>query len=305
MKKRYNLYSEHLKQTFGGRVHKISVDAGFGCPNRAGGRVGGGCLFCDPTGSGSAGLEPELSIGEQVEAGKDVMVRKYKAQRFIAYFQPFSNTFASLDTLRKYYDEALAVEKVVGLAIGTRPDCLAEDVLDLLAEYNRKTDLWLEIGLQTIHDSSLEYLRRGHDYATFLEAFEGAKRRGIRVCVHVILGLPGEDREAMLAIADEMALLKVDGIKVHLLHVLRGTELGNLYERGEVKVLEQAAYVSLVADFIERLHPDTLIHRLTGDGPRQILLAPLWSLNKWEVLNAIDAEMERRETTQGSRCKTE
>jgi hypothetical protein len=305
MKKRYNLYSEHLKQTFGGRVHKISIDAGFGCPNRAGGRVGGGCLFCAPSGSGSTGLEPGLSIAGQIEAGKDVMTRKYKAQRFIAYFQPFSNTFAPVETLRRQYDEALAVEKVVGLAIGTRPDCLPDDVLDLLAEYSQKTDLWLEIGLQSIHDSSLDFLRRGHDYATFLSAFEGAMRRGIRVCVHVILGLPGEDREAMLAIADEMARLKVDGIKIHLLHVLRGTELGDLYERGEVQILQQDEYVTLVADFIERLHPETLIHRLTGDGPRKILLAPLWSLKKWEVLNAIDAEMEQRQTTQGSRCTVE
>ena len=302
MKKRYQLYSEHLKQTFGGRVHKISVDAGFGCPNRDGGRSGGGCMFCDPDGSGAVGIERALSIGAQIEAGKEVMVRKYKAKQFIAYFQPFSNTFAPVETLRNYYDEALAVEGVVGLAVGTRPDCLPDKVLDLLAEYSRQTDFWLVIGLQSVHDSSLEYLQRGHDYATFLTAYAGAMQRGIRVCVHIILGLPGEDRQAMLAIADEMARLRVDGIKIHLLHVLHGTELGRQYEQGEITVLEQGEYVDLVADFIERLHPQTLIHRLTGDGPREILLAPLWSLNKWEVLNAIDAELERRKTTQGSRC---
>ena len=303
MKKRYQLYSEYLKQTFGGRVHKISVDAGFGCPNRAGGRSGGGCLFCDPEGSGAVGIERSLSIAQQIEAGKEVMVRKYKAQQFIAYFQPFSNTFAPVNTLRSYYNEALDVAGVVGLAVGTRPDCLSEEVLDLLAEYNQRTDLWLEIGLQSVHDTTLDFLRRGHDYATFLAAYEGAMQRGIRVCVHIILGLPGEDRQAMLAIADEMARLKVAGIKIHLLHVLRGTELGEMYERGEIAVLEQNEYVALVADFIERLHPQTLIHRLTGDGPREILLAQLWSLNKWEVLNAIDAELERRQTTQGSRCE--
>lgn len=305
MEKRYQLYSEHLKQTFGGRVHKISIDAGFGCPNRDGGRRGGGCLFCDPDGSGAVGIERSLSVSEQIEAGKEVMVRKYKAKQFIAYFQPFSNTFAPVETLRDCYDEALAVEGVVGLAVGTRPDCLSEEVLDLLATYSQKTDFWLEIGLQSVHDSTLEFLNRGHDYATFLSACDGAMRRGIRVCVHIILGLPGEDRQAMLAIADEMARLKVDGIKIHLLHVLRGTELGEMYERGEVEVLEQDEYVALVADFIERLYPQTLIHRLTGDGPREILLAPLWSLNKWEVLNAIDDELKRRETTQGSRCAVE
>ncbi len=302
MKKRYQLYSEHLKQTFGGRVHKISIDAGYGCPNRQGGRVGAGCLFCDPGGSGSDGLERQLSITDQIETAKELMVRKYRAQRFIAYFQPFSNTYAPLDTLRRDYDEALAVADVVGLAVGTRPDCLGDDVLDLLAEYSRRTDLWLEIGLQSIHDQSLNFLRRGHDYATFLTACAGAMRRGIRVCVHLILGLPGEDREAMLATADAMAQLKIDGIKIHLLHVLRKTELGDLYQKGAIELLTQDDYVTLVADFIERLHPQTLIHRLTGDGPREILLAPLWSLNKWEVLNAIDAELERRKTTQGSRC---
>lgn len=302
MKKRYQLYSEQLKQTFGGRVHKISVDAGFGCPNRDGGRAGGGCLFCDPDGSGSVGIERALPIAAQIEAGKEVMVRKYKAKQFIAYFQPFSNTFAPVETLRQRYDEALGVDGVVGLAVGTRPDCLEGEMLDLLADYSRRTDFWLEIGLQSVHDTTLDFLRRGHDYATFLKVYEGAMQRGIRVCVHIILGLPGEDREAMLAIADEMARLKVDGIKIHLLHVLRGTELGERYEREEIDVLDQDEYVALVADFIERLHPQTLIHRLTGDGPRNILLAPLWSLNKWEVLNAIDAELERRETTQGSRC---
>jgi radical SAM protein (TIGR01212 family) len=301
-KKPYNLFSEQLKKEFGGRVHKISVDAGMNCPNRGGTRTAPGCLFCDLDGSGAVGIERALPVAEQIEAGKEVMVRKYKAKQFIAYFQPFSNTNAPVEALRRLYDEALSVDGVVGLSVGTRPDCLPGEVLDLLGEYHHKTYFWLELGLQSVHDATLDYLQRGHDYATFLEGYHAARARGIRVCVHVILGLPGEDRGKMLAMADEMARLKVDGIKIHLLHVLRGTRLGELYEQGEIEVLSQNDYVSLAADFLERLHPDTLIHRLTGDGPRDILLAPLWSLNKWEVLNAIDAQFRQRHSFQGSRC---
>lgn len=301
--KRYNLFSEHLKQRFGGRVHKISVDAGFGCPNRDGGRSRPGCLFCDPGGSGAVGIERALPVAEQIEQGKEVMVRKYKARHFMAYFQPFSNTFAPVAVLRERYDAALVVPGVVGLAVGTRPDCLPEAVLDLLADYHRRTYFWLELGLQSRHDATLAFLRRGHDYATFLAAYAAAKARGLRVCVHVILGLPGEDRAAMLATADELARLRVDGVKLHLLHVLDGTPLGDMFRKGEIAVLEQDAYVQLAADVLERLHPETLIQRLTGDGPRDTLLAPLWSLNKWEVLNAIDAELERRGTRQGSVCR--
>lgn len=297
--KRYQLFSEHLKSHFGGRVHKISVDAGFACPNRDATRSRPGCLFCDPGGSGAVGIERALSVAEQIECGKEVMVRKYKARRFLAYFQPFSNTFAPPERLRALYDEALAVPDVVGLAVGTRPDCLPEEVLDLLADYHRRTYFWLELGLQSTHEATLAFLRRGHDYPAFLRAFAAARGRGLRVCVHVILGLPGEGREQMLATAAEMARLRVDGIKIHLLHVLDGTPLGELYRRGEIRVLEQSEYVALAADFIERLHPDTLVHRLTGDGPRHALLAPLWSLNKWEVLNAIDDELVRRGSRQG------
>jgi len=299
--KRYNLFSEHLKERFGGRVHKISVDAGFSCPNRGGTRALPGCLFCDPGGSGARGIERALPVAGQLEAGKEVMVRKYKARHFLAYFQPFSNTFAPVETLRSLYDEALTVPGVVGLAVGTRPDCLPEEVLDLLAGYHRRTYFWLELGLQSVHESTLAFLRRGHAYADFLAAYSGARARGLRVCVHVILGLPGETREQMLATAAEMARLRVDGIKIHLLHVLKGTPLGDLYEQGGVAVLGREEYVALAADFLACLHPDTLIHRLTGDGPRELLLAPLWSLNKWEVLNAIDDELKRRDLRQGSR----
>lgn len=301
--KPYRIYSQFLKQQFGHRVHKISIDAGFSCPNRDAGRNGSGCVFCDLNGSGSSGIARRLSIRGQIEHGKEIMRRKYKAKEFIAYFQPFSNTYAPVETLRNRYDEALEVEGVVGLAIGTRPDCVPATVLDLLAEYNQRTDLWLELGLQSCHDSSLTFLRRGHDYATFVNAVAEVQQRGIRLCVHVILGLPGESHAQMLKTADELARLHIDGIKIHLLHILSGTALGEMYKAGNIEVLRQAEYVNLAVDFIERLHPDTLIHRLTGDGPRDILLAPLWSLNKWEVLNAIDATFKQRNSRQGSACK--
>jgi len=297
--KPYRLFSAHLKERFGVRVHKISVDAGFGCPNRGGSRELPGCLFCDPGGSGAVGIDRRLGVAEQLEQGKEVMTRKYRADKFMAYFQSFSNTFAPPEELQRLYDEALGVTDVVGLAVGTRPDCLDETVLDLLGEYHRRTYFWLELGLQSRHDPTLIRLRRGHDYACFLRAYEGAKARGLRVCVHLIIGLPGEGREELLATVAEMARLKVDGVKLHLLHVLDGTPLGELYRQGEVGVLEQEDYVGLVADVLERLPAETLIHRLTGDGPRATLLAPLWSLNKWEVLNAIDAELARRGSVQG------
>ncbi len=299
--KAFNLYSTYLKQHFGGRVHKVSIDAGFGCPNRQGGRNAGGCIFCDPGGSGAVGIERSETIAGQIEHAKDIMRRKYRAKWFIAYFQPFSNTFAPVAKLRDCYDQALAVEDVVGLAVGTRPDCLPEAVMDLLGEYHQQTDFWLELGLQTIHDRTLNYLQRGHDYACFLDAYQRAKQRNLRICAHVIIGLPGESRADILATATEVARLKVDGIKLHLLHVLNGTQLGELYKQGQVPMLEMGEYVELVVDFIERLPPDTLIHRLTGDGPRDILLAPQWSMNKWEVLNAIDAELQRRGSKQGDK----
>ncbi len=299
--KPYHLFSSHLKQRFGDRVHKISVDAGFSCPNRGATRQGPGCVFCDPSGSGSVGIENSLSVAAQIEAGKEVMIRKYKARHFLAYFQPFSNTFAPVERLRQLYDEALSVEGVVGMAVGTRPDCLPAPVLDLLAEYHQRSYFWLELGLQSIHDQTLERLRRGHDYATFLKAYDEAKKRGLQICVHLMIGLPGESRQQILASAEAMARLGVDGIKLHLLHVLDGTELGTLYRQGQLDMLSQEDYVSLVVDMVERLAPHTLIHRLTGDGPRQKLLAPLWSLNKWQVLNAIDGEFRKRATTQGSR----
>jgi radical SAM protein (TIGR01212 family) len=299
--KRYNAFSDELKRIFGCRVHRVSVDAGFSCPNRDGSVGVGGCIYCGGAGSGAFGIERGIPISGQIEAGKEVMARKYKAKRFIAYFQSYSNTYASPERLRALYDQALAVEGVVGLIVGTRPDCLPDDVLDLLAGYAARTYFWLELGLQSPLDRTLELIGRGHDFATFENSVKSCKKKGIRVCAHIILGLPGETREEMLATAGILNDLDVDGVKIHLLHVMRDTPLAELYSQGKVKLLDRDEYVGLVCDFLERLKPVIFIQRLTGDGGRDHLIAPLWSLNKFEVLNAIDYELERRGTRQGGR----
>jgi radical SAM protein (TIGR01212 family) len=304
MAKRYHIFSEELKHRFGCRVHRISVDAGFTCPNRDGTVGKDGCIYCGGQGSGSFGITRGLTVAEQLEAGKEVMVRKYKAGKFIAYFQPYSNTYAPITQLSALYDEALAVPDVVGLIVGTRPDCLPEQTLDLLASYARKTYFWLELGMQSHLDRTLAKIGRGHDFTAFTNAVSGCRTRGIRVCAHIILGLPGETREEMLAGAEILNGLGVSGVKLHLLHVMQGTPLAREYEQGGIKVLDRDSYVGLVCDYLERLDPGIVIQRLTGDGNREELLAPLWSLKKFEVLNTIDNELERRGTRQGARCST-
>jgi len=300
--KRFNPFSEELKRQFGCKVHRISIDGGFSCPNRDGTAGVGGCIFCSDQGSGSFGIARGETVADQLEHGKEVMVRKYKAGKFIAYFQPYSNTYAPAEELRRLYDEALAVADVVGLIVGTRPDCLPPETIALREEFHQKTYFWLELGLQSPLDRTLAKIRRGHDCAAFLTAARAIKARGIRLCVHVILGLPGESREEMLATAALLNAMGIDGVKIHLLHVSRGTELAEMYGRGELTLLERDEYVGLVCDFLERLHPGIFIHRLTGDGGRD-LIAPLWSAAKFEVLNAIDDEMERRGSQQGDRLR--
>ena len=297
--KRYSAFSDELKRLFGCRVHRISVDAGFSCPNRDGTVGSGGCIYCGATGSGSFGILRNLSVAEQIEQGKEVMVRKYKARRFLAYFQPYSNTYGPPDRLRMLYDEVLAVPDVVGLIVGTRPDCLPAEVLDLLVSYHQRTYFWLELGLQSPHDRTLEAINRGHDFAAFASKVAACKSRGLRVSVHVILGLPGESREEMLATAAILNGLGVDGVKLHLLHVMRDTPLAEQYARGELRLMERDEYVGVVCDFLERLDSRILIQRLTGDGGRD-LVAPLWSRAKFETLNLIDRELERRNIWQGS-----
>ena len=297
--KRYNPFSEELKRVFGCRVHRISVDAGFTCPNRDGTVGSSGCLFCSDRGSGSFGIARGESVADQLEHGKEIMVRKYKAKKFLAYFQPYSNTYAPIATLAALFDAALTVPDIVGLIVGTRPDCLPPEVMELLAEYHRRTWFWLELGMQSPLDRTLHAIRRGHDSAAFIAAAREVKRCGMRLSVHIILGLPGESRAEMLSGAAILNDLGVDAVKIHLLHVNRDTRLAALYEKGEVRPLEKEEYVGLVCDFLERLEPRIFIQRLTGDGGKN-LIAPLWSAAKFEVLNAIDDELERRNSRQGS-----
>lgn len=298
---RYNAFSEELKRVFGCRVQRLSVDAGFTCPNRDGTVGVDGCIFCGGKGSGSFGILHGAAVAEQLEHAKEVMVRKYKAALFIAYFQSYSNTYAPVEQLKRLYDEALAVPDVVGLIVGTRPDCLPEETLDLLASYAERCYFWLELGLQSPLDRTLAAIGRGHDLASFTAAVAGCRKRGIRVCAHVILGLPGETREEMLSGAGLLNAAGVAGVKIHLLHVMRGTRLASQYLDGAVRLLDRDEYVGLVCDFLERLDPGIVVQRLTGDGNRKDLIAPLWSLQKFEVLNCIDGELERRGTRQGAR----
>ncbi len=301
--KRYNPFSEELKREFGCRVHRISVDAGFTCPNRDGTVGRSGCIFCSDRGSGSFGIARTGGVAEQLELGKEVMIRKYKAKKFLAYFQPYSNTYAPPAELRTIYDAALAVPDIVGLIVGTRSDCLPPETLELLTEYHNRTWFWLELGLQSPHDRTLKAIGRGHDADSFISSVRTVKNLGIRLCVHIILGLPGESHAEMLATAALLNDLGVDGVKIHLLHVNRNSELAELYEKGEIMLLEKEEYVGLVCDFLERLDSRIFIQRLTGDGGRD-LIAPLWSAAKFEVLNAIDWELERRDSFQGSKCES-
>lgn len=302
--KRYKTFSGELKQTFNCKVQRISVDAGLTCPNRDGLLDTEGCIFCGGHGSGSYGILRNLSVTGQIEDGKEIMRRKYKAAKFIAYFQAYSNTYAPVEYLKTLYAEAISVPDVVGLIIATRPDCLSDEILDYLQELSRQTYLWLELGIQSIHDRSLNFINRRHNHACSADAIKRAKERGLRVCAHLILGLPGETREETLAMAGELNRLGVDGVKLHLLHVMKGTRLAEMYGRGEVTVLGRDDYAGLVCDFLELLKPDILIHRLTGDGGHDNLIAPLWSLKKFEVLNLIDAEMKRRGIFQGDKVAT-
>ena len=294
---RYVRFADHLRQTFGCRVHKVSLDVGFTCPNRDGTVAVGGCIYCNNT-SFSPGNR-RLSVTEQLQQGKRFLRQRYGAQKFIAYFQAYTNTYGDVQHLRDLYDAALVSEDIVGLAIGTRPDCVPEPVLELLADYAARTYLWLELGLESGHDQTLAFLNRGHTVAAFDDAVRRAQQHQLRLCAHVILGLPGESGADMLATARYLAALRLDAVKLHHLHVVRHTVLEKLYHRGEVPLLSLEDYASLVVDCLEVLPPDMVIMRLMGDAPRDLLVAPTWSLDKRLALRRIEQEMERRETYQG------
>lgn len=296
--KRYVSFTDHLRQTFACRVHKISLDAGFTCPNRDGTVAVGGCIYCN-----NASFSPgnrRLSVTEQIAQAKDFLRKRYKARKFIAYFQAYTNTYGDIRALQRLYDEALACDDVLGLSIGTRPDCVPDAVLDLLANYAERHYVWLELGLESGHDQTLTLINRGHTVAAFDDAVQRAQQRGLRLCAHVILGLPGESYRDMLSTARYLADLRLDAVKLHNLHIVRNTVLEKRYQRGEVALLDLDAYVRLVVDCLEVLPPETIIMRLMGDAPRDMLVAPLWSLQKQTVIQRIEAELERRDSYQGA-----
>jgi hypothetical protein len=302
MHNRYNDLNTYLRSLFGCRVQKITVDAGLTCPNRDGTLSNHGCIYCNDRGSGTGAFARGISVTEQLLQGKDFLSRRYKAKKFIAYFQSFSNTYAPPEILKRLYDEALSVEDIVGLSIGTRPDCVNDSVLALLQGYASDYLIWIEYGLQSASDKTLELINRGHDYRSFEEAVKKSLNRGIKICAHVILGLPNESKADMLRTAKVIAGLGLDGIKLHLLYVIRGTLLETYYRKGEYKCLEQDQYVDLVCDFIEHMPSDIIFQRLTGDPHPHELIAPQWALNKSETLAKIRSTLDRRKSVQGMKC---
>lgn len=297
--KRYNNLNYFLREKFGEKVFKISLDAGFSCPNRDGTISKGGCIFCSARGSGDFAGDNEDSISHQFKDIKGMMQKKWSTGKYIAYFQAYTNTYGTIDFLRKKYEEALKQEDVVALAIATRPDCLGEKVLDLLEEISKKTYLWVELGLQTSKDTTAKIINRGYELSTFEKSLENLRKRNIDVVVHTIFGLPGETREDMLNTIRYISTKDIQGVKIHLLHLMKDTPMVKLYEKGQLKFLNQQEYVELIGEAISLLPPDVVIHRLTGDAPRDLLIGPKWSLKKWEVLNAIDQYVEEHEIYQG------
>lgn len=300
--KRYNGQGDLLKRKFGAKTVKISLNGGFTCPNIDGSKGRGGCTYCSSSGSGDFAGDPLLSISEQFSAGKKLLEAKWGSDVFyIPYFQANTNTYAPLPRLRQLFEEALSQENVVGLAVSTRPDCISEETADYLAELSKRTYLTVELGLQTVHDDTAGKINRCHSFEDFLIGFEMLKSRGINVCVHVINGLPGETREMMLETVRRVSELGIHGIKIHLLHIIRGTKMAEQYLRGEFRAMDMEEYVETVCDQIEILPKEVIIERLTGDGAKDSLIAPLWSRDKKNVLNSIDKELRRRNTIQGQK----
>jgi hypothetical protein len=299
--KRYYDLKSYWRNRFGCTVHKLQIDAGFTCPNRDGRVATGGCIYCDGRGSKlrQSGLLP--SVADQIASGKKYY--KPSASKFVAYFQTFTNTYARVEKLKALYDEALAQEDVIGLSIGTRPDCLPPEVIDLLVGYAKQHHVWVELGLQSAADRTLDFINRGHNFGQFVKAVEALEGRGLNICVHIIIGLPGESDEDVRDTARTVAALGINGIKIHSLLALDGTKMGEMYKQGAIPMISKEKYSSLVADVLELLPPEMVIQRLTADGYRDILLAPAWAQNKLDVLNAINKELERRNSHQGMRFR--
>ncbi len=300
--RRYRTFGAYLKERYGCKVSKVTISAGFTCPNRDGRKGSEGCIYCN-----NAGFNPNLRlqadvIQEQVHQGIDFFSRTRKARKFIVYFQPYTNTYAPIEQLKPIYDSALISDDIIGISIGTRPDCIPEEALDLVETYTDRYMVWLEIGLQSMHERTLDLINRGHDLHTFIDAIMRIRRRKkMLVCSHIIHGLPGESREEMMQTVRLIASLGIDGIKFHNLHVLKDTPMERMYHEGKIPMLTMEEYCLLIADSLELLPPEMLILRLSGDAPKDLLIAPEWCSRKFEIQEKIDSILAGRGTKQGSR----
>lgn len=301
---RYRTFNQHLKDKFNDRVYRVPIDAGFTCPNRDGSRAFGGCTFCDDRGSGAPTINIKLSIQEQLTAGIAHTRKKFKARKFMAYFQAFTNTYAPEAVLRELYDCALAVPDVVGLCIGTRPDCLPDNILDLLADYNRKTFLWLEIGLQSAFNQTLDKINRGHTAEEFFDCIERAKKRNLNLATHLIFGLPGETKNQMMETVKQVANIGLHGIKIHQLCIYRGTPMEQDYNRGDLPVLPEDEYIALMAEALELLPPDMVIMRLLAEGRKEEIIAPEWCFEKRRLNEKVEQYLEQHDIRQGKKFQT-
>ena len=298
---RYNRFSDYLRKLYGVKVYKVTLDAGFTCPNRDGTISTEGCIFCDNGGSFSQLYPSSISVREQLDIGISLSKQKYKAQKFLAYFQAYSNTYKPVSELEEIYSQALSLDDVIGMNIGTRPDCVDSQKLDLIASYAENYCVWLEYGLQSIHNKSLKFINRGHTFETFVKALKETQKRNINVCAHVILGLPNESQEQMLETAKVLGDLGVNGVKIHLLCVLQNTRLTKLYYQGKIPIMEEDEYVETVCKFLELLPKDVTIHRLAGNGLKPNMLAPAWLSKKFVVLNKIDNWLGQHNSYQGAK----
>ena len=292
-----------LRERFGEKVYKVTLNGGMSCPNRDGTLGTRGCIFCSEGGSGDFAADVSLSVTEQIESQIALLSGKRPIQKYIAYFQAYTNTYAPVEYLRKIFKEAMSHPRIVALSVGTRPDCLGEKVLDLLEELNRIKPVWIELGLQTIHEKTAQYIRRGYRLSCFDQALENLRKRNIEVIVHTILGLPGESREEILETMRYLNKKDIQGIKLQLLHVLKGTDLAYDYLAGRFHVYEREEYLALLIECLENLDPEIVIHRITGDGPKDLLIAPLWASRKREVLNLLHHQMKEQNSYQGKSLK--
>lgn len=301
--KPYHSFDYMLKERFGEKIYKVALDAGMTCPNRDGTLGSRGCIFCSAGGSGDFAGSRQDSITQQIEKQAASIRQKRGVAKFIAYFQAYTNTYAPVNYLRKIYTEAISHPDIVAISIGTRPDCLDADILQLLDELNQKKPIWVELGLQTIHESTAQYIRRGYPLSCFEQAVSELRKRNLDVIVHTILGLPGESKNDILSTIEYLNHQDIQGIKLQLLHVLKGTDLAEDYLAGKFQVYTLEEYLELVIDCLEHLKPEVVIHRLTGDGPKDLLIAPLWSSAKRTVLNTLHRECKLHHSFQGKQYK--